>query len=301
MITSPSPIPTELLALPGDKFVAKAIEILSLDTVSVREQHAMSEAIYRGVNKTRVWEALSARVAGRPIMDPTQTITGLVRPDDDIAMLEVLMDHSPEDDATFIGYCFYRLVGRDPNQDERLRLRGMIVENLGDRREVVFAILDAAKAEGRTPTVAPMTGDQAFSIIGKGRIERSLLIKRLNAKDYLVTEGGLRAAELRDDGLHLQGGLALVGPKSPMRPGLWQLMIDWAQDEEAAIVVEVTANGGMEKMASVTLVGTTLCKLEFRVLPDHLVSEILIYGIRSGKEGNWLVRPGEVSVQWVGE
>lgn len=299
--TQSTPLPADLISLPGDVFVARAIERLGVKDMTPREHHALAQALYRGVNKSRVWESLAARGDGRSASPAPGLPSSLVRPDDEIAILEVLIDHAPEDDVIFIDYAFFRLVGRDPELSERLRLQNALAQGDLDRRGVVDSILASSRAEGREPVVAAMAGDQPFALISGEQSERIVLIKRLATKEYLVADGGLRNARVTSAGLELLGGAALAGPKRSLRPGRWILVLDWAQDDQAAIAVEVTANGGADKLLSVTCVGSARCSLELEVLPEHLVCEVLIHGVRKGVAEAWMVQPREVSLAWSGQ
>lgn len=296
-----TPVPADLINLPGDAFVAQATARLGVKDMSPREHHALAQAIYRGVNKSRIWESLSARSDGRAIAPTPHLPTSLVRSDDDIAIQEVLIDHAPEDDAIFIDYAFFRLVGRDAELSERFRIQGALADGRLDRQGAIREIMNAARSEGGSPVVATMGGDQPFALISADRSERLVLIKKLGAQEYLVADGALHNARVVEGGVELSGGLALTGPKRALRPGLWRLNVDWGQDEEAVISIDVTANGGAEKLMGLTLAGSAVCSLEFRVAPEHLVSEVLIHGVRKGGADHWLARPREVSVNWVSE
>ena len=297
---SPSPVPSDLLALPGDAFVTRAVERLGLADVSSREAHAMVQAIYRGVNKTRVWEALSARSEGRLIAEPKTLPSSLVRGDDEIAMEDVLIDHAPEDDVIFITYLYFRLLGRDPELRERLTMQQALGSGAMDRKGAVAAVVAAAKAEGRSTYVASSTDGEDLAIVSAERTARLLLFKRLTSRDCLVADGALRAARLVDGGLELHGGLALAGPKRSLKAGVWRLLVDWCQADDAAIAVEVTGNGGADRLLSLTVAGSAVFNAEFRVAPEHLVSEVLIHGVRKG-DGDWIAHPREVSLEWVAE
>jgi hypothetical protein len=296
--TSPAPVPSDLIGLPGDAFVSRAVERLGLSDVSPREAHAMTQAVYRGVNKARIWEALSARAEGRPTIPPGRLPSSLVRPDDDIAMQAVLVDHAPEDDVVFITYAYFRLVGRDPELRERLQLQQQLSSGALDRAGVVAAIVAAARAEGRSPVVAVESEGEDLAIVAGTRAARQLLFRRLPSGECLVAEGALGAARIVDDGLELRGGAALSGPKRPLRAGLWRLVLDWVQADDAAIAVEVTSNGGAERLWGLTVSGSAAFNAEFRVEPEHLVSEVRIIGLRKGA-GDWIVQPREVSLEWV--
>lgn len=301
-VSSKTTVPADMIALAGDAFVKEAVQRLNLTTqISVREQHAMAQTIYRGVNKSRIWEALAARNENRPMDKAPVLMTALIRPDDEVAIEEVLVDHGCEDDAIFLEYAFFRLVGRDPELAERARLQAALGAGEIDRHQAVLEIINIARAEGRNPIVAQINGDQPFSLVSAERQERQVLVKRLSPREYLIAEGGLQGGTLQDEGIQLHGGLALIGPKRPLKAGTWRLKIDWSQDADAAILIEVTANAGAEKILQVELAGTTLCNLEFRVKPEHMISEVLIHGLRKGQAEHWIVRPREVSLAWVAE
>jgi hypothetical protein len=295
---APANVPSDLIALPGDAFVARAVERLSLTDVSPREAHALAQAVYRGVNKTRIWEALSARAEGRMTVEPSRLPSSLVRPDDQIAIEEVLIDHAPEDDVVFINYAYFRLVGRDPELRERLQLQQQLTSGAIDRTGAIKAIIGVARAEGRSPVVATVAGGEDFAILSGERAERLLLFKRLSSQECLVADGALRDARIVGGGLELYGGLALAGPRRSLKAGLWRLIMDWNQADDAAIGVEVASNGGAERLLGLTVSGCAVFNAEFRVEPEHLVSEVLIFGLRRGA-GDWIVRPREVSLEWV--
>lgn len=299
--TSNSAVPADLINLPGDVFVAQAVERLGVTDISSRERHALAQSIYRGVNKARIWESLSARSEGRTIAPAPGMLTSLVRPDDDIAIQEVLIDHASEDDAIFIDYAFFRLVGRDPELAERLRIQGALAKGSLDRKGALLTILEAARAEGRSPVLAAMSDDQPFALVSGNRSERLVLIKKLAGREYLVADGALRNARVVEGGLELSGGLALTGPARSLRPGLWRLQVDWGQDDEAAISIEVTANGGAEKLLTLTFAGSAVVNAEFRVEPEHLISDAMVHGVKRGGRKRWLTRPREVSLKWVGK
>lgn len=299
--TSMTPVPADLINLPGDAFVAEAIRRLGVADLPPRERHALAQAIYRGVNKSRIWESLSARSDGRAIAEPPHLLTSLVRPDDDVAIQEVLIDHASEDDAIFIDYAFFRLVGRDPELGERLRIQHALSNGTLDRKGAILAILDAARAEGRSPVVAEMSGDQPFALVSGKRSERLVLIKKLSPQEYLIADGALHNARVVDGALELSDGLVLAGPRRSLRPGLWRLQVDWSQGDEAVISIDVTANGGAEKLLGLTLVGSAVVNAEFRVEPEHLVSEVLVHGVRRNGKKRWLTRPREISLKWAGQ
>lgn len=298
--TSPSAVPADLIGLAGDAFVTRSIERIGLTDVSPREKHALVQAIYRGVNKARVWEALAARSDGRLIVEPKRVPSSLVRGDDEIAIDDVLIDHAPEDDAIFLTYAYFRLLGRDPELGERLAMQDKLAKGAINRRGAVEAIIATAKGEGRSTYVADSVAGEDLAIISGERAARMLLFKRLSPRDCIVADGALRAAKVVDGGLELHGGLALCGPKRSLRPGVWRLLLDWSQEDDAAIAVEVTGNGGVERLLGLTIAGSAVVNLEFRVEPEHLVSEVLIHAVRKGK-GDWIVRPREVSLEWVSE
>lgn len=301
-VNTKTAVPADMIALSGDAFVKEAIRRLDLEAqIGVREQHAMAQTIFRGVNKSRIWEALTARNENRPMEAAPVLMTALIRADDEVAIEEVLVDHASEDDAIFIEYAYFRLVGRDPELSERARLQAALGAGEIDRHQAVLDIMDVARAEGRNPIVAQMNNDQPFSLVGTERQERQVLVKRFSPREYLIAEGGLQGATLEGEGIRLHGGLALVGPKRPLKPGIWRLKLDWSQDPDAAILIEITANAGAEKILQVELAGTALCNLQFRVKPEHIISEVLIHGLHKGRGEDWIVRPREVSLAWVGE
>lgn len=295
-----SGMPPELMTLPADAFVEAAVKAQGLQDVSPRDVHALTQAILRGVNKSRIWEALSARNEGRLISPPAVLPTALVRADDDLVIEDVLVDHAPGDDVAFIEYAFARLVGRHPELHERLALQAELAADTLSRSAAVQRIISTGRSEERAPTVARMSGTQPFAIVSGERAERQLLIRRSADSEYIFAEGALKNARVTGKGVELFGGLAIAGPGRPLRPGLWRLFIDWQQPEDAAIAIEVTANGGAESLVAMEVAGPAVFAAEFRIKPEHVLAEVLVHGVRSAGD-TWIVQPREVSLAWVGK
>lgn len=300
--SSAQAIPPELLKLPAQSFVNTAIETLGVPNVSPRDANALVQAIFRGVNKSRIWEALQARNSGRPTNAPPIVPTALVRPDDDLAVEEVLTGHAPSDDVAFLDYTAFRLMGRSLEMHERLALQARL-NGGAERAAIVVDVIDMARSEGRTPVVARMNGETPFSLVSAERTERLVLMLALNDKELMVADGLTAHARHSETGLELGEGLVFAGPKKPLRPGIWRLNLDWGQHRESAICVEATANGGAEKLFAMTFSGPARFASEFRILPEHLVCELLIFAVRKGEgvDHPWIVRPREVSLSWVAE
>lgn len=296
-------MPAALLKLPAESFVRAAIKALGATTVTPRDANALTQAILRGVNKSRIWAALQARSEGTPSSPPPVVPTAIVRPDDEIVVEEILTSHAPSDDVVFLEYAAFRLMGRDVQLHERLRFQDRL-NNGVSRSEIIQEIVDIARAEGRNPTVARMTGDTPFSLISAECSDRLVLMLSLGDRGLMVTGDALSFnAFYKDDGLEVSEGLVLAGPKKPLRPGLWRLNVDWRQHRDSVICVEATANAGLEKLFSMTLAGRATFSSEFRTLPEYLVCEVLIFAIRKGEPDDepWIVRPQEVSLTWVAE
>lgn len=295
-------IPATLLTLPAASFVRAAIETLGATSVTPRDANALTQSIMRGVNKSKIWAAIQARAIGVPTAPSPVVPTALVRPDDEIAVEEVLTDHAPNDDAVFLDYAAYRIVGRDLQMHERLSLRERL--NVGSSRaDVIREIVDMARAEGRNPIVARMMGDQPFSLVSADRSERLVLMLSLGERGLMVSDGLTENAVYQANGLALTKGLIFAGPKKTLRAGRWRLNVSWGQHPESTLCFEATVNGGLEKLFSMTFAGQANFSSEFVTLPEHLVFELLIFAIRKGEadDASWIVKPQEVSLTWVAE
>lgn len=154
----PAAIPAELMSLPAASFVRAAIETLGATSVTPRDANALTQSIMRGVNKSKIWAAIQARAIGVPRAAPPTVPTALVRPDDDIALEEVLIGHAPDDDTIFLDYVAYRLIGRDLQMHERLALRNRL--NSGSSRsDVIREIIDMARTRAE---IRPLRGSWAI-------------------------------------------------------------------------------------------------------------------------------------------
>lgn len=296
-------LPAKLAPLPAAAFVESAIEALGLTNMRPADAHALTQSILRGTSKSQVWASLFARASGRPSPPPVGLPSALVRPDDDICILEVLTDHAPDNDTTFIEYVYFRLAARSPELHERLRLQRELASGEISRTGAVRTILRLAQSEGRTPVLAALRSDTPFSIISGDRDERLLLLKRLSGTEYAVSENSLSGnAAFTDQGLAASEGLIFAGPKRPLRPGQWHLAIDWKQPDSVTTAIEVTVNGGMEKLTSIRFAGNALLRAEFRVLPEHLVTEVLVFISNRTSHSSDVVhlQPDELSLVWKG-
>jgi len=301
--TAMTGMPSNLMSLPAEAFVRAAVEHLDLPGVTPRDINVMTQSIFRGVNKSRVWEALQARAQGRPPRTPMGVPTALVRPDDEIAIEEVLVGHAPEDDVIFLDYAFYRLVGRAPELHERLALQRDLTAGAADRSDIIARIVQIAYGEARTPVVARLEGMNPFALVSAKQAERLLLLHRLSNGQLVAAEGGLTpAVEVVEDGLSLSAGLVFQGKKQSLRPGLWRLNVDWRQPSGSVVTIAATANAGLESLFSLTLAGPASFAGEFRVLPEHLVVEVSVYAERHTPDGEgqaWIVDPRDLSLCWV--
>ncbi|WP_292047174.1 MULTISPECIES: hypothetical protein [unclassified Brevundimonas] len=304
MTTHDAPaVPRNLMKLPAKDFVQTAMKTLGLKDPSPAEVNALTQSLLNGENKSRVWAVLEARSRGRPSATPPILPTALVRPDDELAIEEVLVGHALSDDVAFLDYAAFRLAGRALQMHERLDFQAQLNAGL-NRSKIVKAIMELSRLEGRNPVVARMDSDTPFMLISGTRRERLVLMMALNERELLVFDDGLSSGSRPEQGaLELSEGLIFSGPKKSLKPGLWRLNMNWIQHENSSICVEATANGGLEKLLSMTFAGPCTFSGEFRVLPEHLVCEVLIFALRKGDPADkpWAARPLEVSLAWVGE
>lgn len=296
-------IPAALLTLPAASFVRAAIDTLGATSVTLRDADALTQSIMQGVNKSTIWAAIQARATGVPAGPPPILPTALVRPDDEIALEEVLTGHAPNDDAIFLDYAAYRLMGRDLQMHERLSLQERL-NGGSSRSDLIREIVDISRAEGRNPIVARMGGDAPFSLISAERRERLVLMLSLGESGLIVADECLTDnVAYKADGLALTNGLIFAGPKKSLRAGRWRLNVNWEQHRESAVCFEATMNGGSEKLFAMTFAGQANFSCEFVALPEHLVFELLIFAVRKGEAdaATWIVKPHEVSLTWIAE
>lgn len=297
-------MPPHLMSLPAEAFVRAAVDHLNVPSITQRDISILTQTIFQGVNKLRVWETLEARAQSRAARSAPRAPTALVRPDDMLAVEEVLTGHAPEDDVVFLEYAFHRLIGRAPELYERLALQRDLAEGAADRSAVIASLVQLAFGEDKVPVVARLDGAGQFVLVSGKCSERLLLLHRMLDGELAAADGCLTAAaRMVKDGLTLEPGLIFLGPKRSLRAGLWRLNVDWYQSADSVITIAATANAGVEPLFSMTLGGPAVFSSEFRVLPEHLVVEVAVYAERhtpAEEARAWTVNPRDLSLSWIG-
>lgn len=291
-------IPTDLLVLPAEAFVKAAAARLEVELVG-RDAKALSQSLIRGVNKSRVWEALVARQEDRAPEPSPILPTAFMRGDSDIIVEDLLVAHAPADNNAFIDYAYERVASRGPTSQERLEMDFDLRRGAMTRAEAIKLLTDVAIADGHKPVLGRFTEGGFIAATGE-RAESLVLVRRYGA-DYIVADRFLvQPLDVVEGGWLVAPGLLAAGPKRSLRPGVWRLTVDLLQDPEAVLDIEISANGGLEYTNRMRLCGPTLMVMEFIVRPEYLVTEILLRAVR-GPDEAWVINPREVSVAWVGE
>jgi hypothetical protein len=304
-------IPAGLLALPAEAFVRAAIAELKPGEIPRREITALTEALLKGVNKSRVWAALAARARGGPTPPPPSLPAVLSRPDTDaVVLIETLLPLAPDDDLIFIDEAFHRILGRSAEARDRARIQQALRRGERDRQDVVLELLEQARAEGHDPAVASLGarlgGETPFSLLAGGHAERLVLARRIGDRELLVAEAGVGPAAVPSDGELIvdktqAGGLILAAPKRTLRSGRWRLAVDLAQSWSSRLCLDVAVNGRTESLLRLTLNGPAVFTAELEARPEHLSLELLLYGIGcDDPDEPWIVRPNEITLTWVG-
>lgn len=302
METLSAAIPQDMIPLPAEAFVQEAIRRLQLSNVSSSEARVIALAITRGATKSSAWRALLGRAGKGHLTARPSLPSAIVRPDDEIVVEDVLVEFAPEDDASFLDYAFFRMLGRSPDPLERIEYEFDLRSGVLDRPSALRRIVDQAGAEGRRPVVGKISALRQMSLVSASRADAISIVKRLNPAEWMTASEALSARSMTctSAGWTIEPGLVIDAARLPLSAGHWRMKIDLRQPDNVAFDVFIGANGNLDTLLAQRFWGPTYANIEFVVRSEHLAISFNLIAVESGA-GSWVADPREITLAKVAE
>ena len=106
--------------------------------------------------------------------------------------------------------------------------------------------------------------------------------------------------EVKDDVWYVRPGFVLSGPNTNLTPGLWRIALDVVQAEDAIVTLDVVANGALDQLMQIEIVGSFDGAVAVAIRPHHYFVELRLSKPRQDKGLMWL-RMGRLQLVRLGD
>lgn len=266
-----------LFALDPDEFIDACAQRLGLTETDFpdADRAFLRAALFAGKPRLLVIDAILRHKApdgGR--RDLVSPLAAVAQDSGDYLVTDLLIRFAPEDDQAFLGQVFATIVGRAPEEFERLPLMFDLRRKRVSREAVVHHLVERAQREGRVVRCTPVqTGGAAkpdglangTEKIGPGgsagidSLGRAMfsLCRRDARGGWDIDPAFIRQTLRVEDGIwHLRPGFVLAGPKAALFPGLWKITLELVQAEDAVVALDVVANSALDQIIRTDIVGS---------------------------------------------
>ena len=285
-------LPASQFASGPRSFVRHAAERMgvSLDEAIVDQ---LADRMVRGTPREQIIKYLHNIKGNRYPLEKAATALNFARAGVPGAALivENIINFAPKDDKAFVNYAYSQVLARDPGQVELARLSHQLSTNSLTRRRLLEVLTQRSLEEGRLITwdsaIGPLshpelggTGSEllteatGFRVLSKDSTEILTLCRFTDERWALAPMMVANTLEVRTDNWLVSDGFILSGPKCHIPAGNWLLEVDLVQPEWASIVVDVVANGGIDRLFHLTAYGNIRGSFAFEKLGTHAFLEV---------------------------
>jgi hypothetical protein len=286
--------------LAPEAFVRRCAERCGGEGVALSELEIaeLADAVRRGRPRLEILDAMLARHDPIDAKLQRPNVAALRRDFAGNVVVDVLLRYAPGDDVAFVRFAFEQIVNRPPTPRELLSLDFDLRCGRLDRRSIVERLDAQAQVEGvkvmvsdrappaRTESDRIWTADgQMVDTLGRYRI---VLVRQLAGHGWLLAPGYWhQPIETADDGWKIRPGWVLTGPKRKLASGAWRLEVEFLQDDDATIFLDVVANAGLDVLAKSLFEGPARCSLRFTVADWHHFIEVRLLKPEEAQEKCW--------------
>lgn len=274
-------------------FINRCVEAFGLeDRIAPAERVNLVNSMDRGVTKLAMVDAFMRQTSPEQISLLDSRSSGVNREWDKFVLVDLLERYAPDDDWAFLKQAYRQLSDREPDKAEEIEalhdLRGGLprrtwLQHLAVKAQNAFLSSDVLGVGNAINEVPHSTG---FSASGRSRI---ILMQQIADGSYLVAPNLWTQNKHVENGvIHLHEGWVLAGPKRDITPGAWLLSVDIVQDDEGEVVLDMSANSGLDLLVQTHLRGTTRMGLRVMVEPHHHFIEIRLRKPHQPHAQNWI-------------
>jgi hypothetical protein len=280
--------------LPAEAFVERCIAAHpGADALFSRgERGALVEAVRTGRPRIEVLDAIRGRVDPTALQETRSRIAGLAKGWDEFVVADLLANFAPEDDVAFVRQVYSQVFGREPTSVEALEAKFDLKSGRATRRELIERL--GARAPGShlsTDLIGP--GGAALSKTVRPQI---VLMRPSGTDSWIVApEVWVQPAPVKKEAFQFEEGWILAGPKRSFPSGWWRLNVEMDQEDDAELILDVVANGGLDRLLAINLVGPARLGARFKLEPWHHFVEVRLRRMTRPGARNWL-RIGDLSL-----
>jgi hypothetical protein len=264
----------------------------------------LSDALFRGESRLAIIDAISKHVSSsNSKREEKSPLNAVLHDGGPFIVIDVIARYASEDNSAFIDYAFDKIVGRRPNDFERIPLEFDLRRNKLDRHRLLANLVGKARNEGRLVALGylapPVITDEKlkdYSIIldppsgidalGK---ETLTLCRADPVSGWRIAPGVLKqSVRVVADVWWVSPGFILAGPKRTLPSGVWKLSIEVAQHQNATLSLDIVANGALDQLFHVKFIGSIETSIVFSVHSHHLFLELRIEKEQQAEECMWL-------------
>ncbi|MEO7469398.1 MAG: hypothetical protein ABIV36_20510 [Sphingobium limneticum] len=298
------PISPADFVLDSAAFIARCIEAYGLeDKISPAERINLVNRMGGGVTKLAMVDAFMRQTSPEQVSLLERRSSGVNREWDKFVLVDLLERYAPDDDWSFLKQAYRQLLDREPDKAEEIEalydLRGDLsrrswLQRLAEKAPDAFLSSDVLGTGNAINEVPHSTG---FSASGRARI---ILMQQIADGSYLVAPSlWTQNKDVENGVIHLQEGWVLAGPKRDVTAGAWLLSVDIVQHDEAEVVLDMSANSGLDLLSETHLRGTTRMGLRVTIEPYHHFIEVRLRKPQQPDAQNW-IKIRNLSLEYLG-
>lgn len=287
------PISPADFVLDSAAFVDRCIEAYGLeDKISPAERVNLVNSLGGRVTKLAMVDAFMRQSSPEQVSLLDGRSSGVSREWDQFVLVDLLERYAPDDDWAFLKQAYRQLLKREPDKIEEIEalhdLRGglprrTLLQHLAAKVQDAFLSSDVLGTRNAITEIPHSTG---FSASGQARV---VLMQQIADGSYLVAPNiWTQNTRVENGVIRLHEGWVLAGPKRDITAGSWLLAVDIVQDDEGEVVLDMSANSGLDLLVQTHLRGTTRLGLRLTIEPYHHFIEIRLRKPHQPEAQNWI-------------
>lgn len=291
--------------LPPAEFV-KRVFATKFDRPPIDFDNEIDFLTYRLMQGTSRLEVISAveRLAGERINNDAIIPSSLTQHAPPFLNVDVLEAFAPDDDEAFVDFCCERVLGKKlPNA---LRIQSSFELRKGSMKRVdfieslrKFSCFDGAYTDLFKFGADSSTISTNQHVVNDGRADDQYVFLRTykNGTRIFSAEGWHQKIGSPTENTSIHPGWLFSGPKKNIPAGQWIISLDFAQESNDQLVLDVVADCGLSSLLDITLNGPCIANFSFQIKPEHSFVEIRLRrpdecGIGSVQINNFSMRRG---------
>lgn len=281
----------------AEEFVRRCAKSVGAADLEPVEVELLATAIRNGASKLDVLDVLIARIDPLDPRLSRPNPSALTREIDSFVVADLLERYSADDDREFARFAYDKILGEAPAGEELDAAQGQLLRST-DRRGFLETLVARKLSRGYRAEISPQREldqpqGQGLRPIGGAVLQPNghrifIVVRHEPGMGWATGDNVLVNASIQDGKWKTHSGWVVVGPKRSFQSGLWRLNVHLIQPKDAAVVLDVVANAGMDVLAKASLLGSANLSLRLDIKDWHHFIEVRLFKPQEPPDNNAL-------------